>query len=574
MESTFFSQLGIVIIVATVFALGVRRLKLPPLVGYIMAGMILGPIGVHFLGNHEVFTVYRQIGIALLLFLAGLELDWTKAKYHFKTIGELNIGQLLLALIVGFLSSALLLSNTSFTERIWAGLFLGLGLAFSSTIIVVKLLSEGREIHSLHGRLTVGTLILQDMIAIFALTVVNGVVQPSSLSLAAILALLCVKVFALLCVMWVTSQYILPPLFARVARSGEFLFLSSVAWCFGLTIAIIWLDLPLEIGAFLAGVSLASLPYTLEMANKMRPLRDFFVILLFVSLGSEVLMPDTQQIWLITIAVAFTVFIKPIYTFITLTQRGYKSRTAFLASLGQSQLSEFALILAAIGVSHNLISPALASSISFATVLTIFISAILFTMRSPLYQKLHTVLQRFEKKGRFSVEHRTNESLEGHIIIFGYHRMGYHILKKLRALKHRVVVVDFNPDIIRRLKEQEVDCLYGDVQDDDIFEATSAKHARMVISTIPHREETIYLLQVMTKLNPDCITIVTSNYIDDALLYYKMGANYVILPHVLGGEHVADLITQYENHNLRQFMTHRAEEIKLLKARNHALYYD
>jgi Kef-type K+ transport system membrane component KefB len=564
-----FAQIGTVIILATSLSLLARLFRLPPIVGYILTGIALGPLGTHYLEDTELMEALHQIGTAFLLFLVGLELDWTKARYHLRTVLSLGLAQLIISLFLGFLLAA------TFGQSNWVGVYLGLTLAFSSTIIVVKLLSEGRELHALHGRLAIGLLILQDIAAIIALTVLNGLAHPTTLALPEVLLLLLIKVFALLSIVWVLTQYILPPLFARLARSTELLFLVSLAWCFAFAVVISRYDLPPEIGAFLAGVSLATLPYSLDMVNRLRSIRDFFVILLFVTIGRKLVLPNPELLWLAGWMLILTVFGKPFFAFLTFIIRGYRSRNAFLAASTQGQVSEFALILTATGLAAGTLSQEVTSTITFVAIFSIFFSTILYSQRLFLYRFLRRPLRWFEKV-KWGYHHETPpaDTYRDHIIIFGYHRVGYHILKQLRKLGDPAIVVDYNPDVIKRLQEQNIPCQYGDIQDEELLDTVHAQHARIIISTIPHREETLYLLQRLKEVNKDVIAIVTAHHIDDALDFYQAGASYVFMPHVLGGEHIADLITQYEHHSLRTLMRQRQEEIKLLRTKQHALYVD
>lgn len=567
--SNIFTEIGVVVIIATLLALIMRRFKQPPLVGYILTGIILGPLGVKILGNTELFEALRQIGTALLLFLVGLELDWTKAKYQLKVISLINIIILSTCIFLG------LVLATYFNLGSITAIYLGISLAFSSTIIVVKLLSENHDLGSLHGRIAIGTLIMQDISAILILTLITGLSQNSSLPIVQILLLLIVKLVSILILLWILSQYIFPNLFSKIAKSGELLFISSLSWCFFLAICITLLDFPLEIGAFLAGVTLASLPYSAEIANKLKTLRDFFVIILFVTIGSALSLPDKSMFVLTFWLTVITVVLKPAITTIILILNKYKSRTSFMAGLTQGQNSEFALIIAALGITYGQIKPEMLSIITFSSLVATLLSTIIFSNQINIYKKVRHFLHKIESllPGK-KVEGQIDEKMKDHIVIFGYHRMGYHILKKLRALKHDVIIVDYNPDIIKRLQEQDIPCVYGDIEDEDILELTNAGEAKMVISTIPHREETTHLIGELKKLNEESIVIVTSNHIDDALSYYKQGASYVILPHVLGGEHIADIINWYEHHELHDLMKNRSEEIQLLKTKNHALYYD
>lgn len=564
---TLFVQIGVVIAVATAFALLARFFKQPPLLGYIAAGLALGPIGFKAVDNHELFKGGEQIAIALLLFLIGLEIDWKKARHQLGTTFVLGIAQMVGSFLGGYLFGSLLGLDPL------TSLYIGLALCFSSTILVVKVLSESRDLNSLHGRLTVGILLFHDIAAVVTLVVVKGLGTPSSLPFAELLFFLIIKAASLLALLYCIAQYMLPPLFAKIAKSSELLFLSSLAWCFVVAISAARFDFPLELGAFLAGISLGSLPYGLDILNRLRSVRDFFVVLLFVGLGSALVIPSGTYLTLTLGLVLLTVLLKPLIAFLVLHRRSYKNRTSFLTAASLGQLSEFSLILLEIGRSGGRISSEIASSLTVAAVVSLFLSAFVLTNREKLYRALRKPLHWLEPLSPRSVPVLEPNAHQNHIIIFGYHRMGYHILKQLRD-NHDVLVVDFNPEIIKKLRAQDIECIYGDVQDEDILEQISAENASMIISTVPHREETLFLIEQVKAKKHAPLLIVTSHTVDDALDYYKMGADYVILPHMLGGEHVAELITHYEQKSLRSFIGKRAEEVRLLKTRNHALYYD
>ncbi|HSI20834.1 MAG TPA: cation:proton antiporter [Verrucomicrobiae bacterium] len=568
----YFTEIGGILILAAALAVLVRLFRLPPLIGYIATGLVLGPLGFNYIkSGGELLETLTQIGIAFLLFLVGLELDWVKAKNVFKAASFLAVTQ-----AIGYFAAGMVLAMLTH-QSFLTGVYLGAALSFASTVVVIKFLSEARDLNSLHGRLAIGILLVEDIIAIIALVLISGLSGASALDLGQQIFLLLVKTAAMLTLIWTMSQYIFPLLFAKLAKSSEILFVSSIAWCFLFAITMEKFDFPIEIGAFLAGISLAALPYSLEIITRLRSLRDFFLILFFVGLGAHLVLPVGQYALLTIGLTILAVLVKPVISFLTLTANKYRSRTAFLTAVTQSQISEFSLILITLGVRQGQVSAEISSAVTFTMVASVFFSTILFGHRNALYRLLRKPLTSLERHSHDHHEHVTaeiEERLTDHIVIFGYHRMGYHILKKLHQLHHRTVVVDFNPEIISKLRSVGIDCVYGDVEDDEIFDAIHMERASMVVSTIPHHEETLFLIEQIKKKNPKVKLIVTAHEIDYALAYYAKGADYVILPHLLGGEHVADLITQYQTHSLGRYMRHRAEEVKLLRAKNHTLYFD
>jgi Kef-type K+ transport system membrane component KefB len=570
--SSIFTELGGMVVVAAGLATLVRAFKLPPLIGYIAAGVALGPLGLNFIHGDDFITTLTELGIAFLLFLVGLELDWGKSKHQFKAATSLGVIQ-----ASSYFLAGLLLAFAG-GQDILTGVYIGVALAFASTVVIVKFLTEARDMNSLHGRLAIGILLIEDVIAIIALVLIAGLSGSSALAIGQQIFFLLVKTAAMLALIWVLARHVFPYIFGKIAKSAELLFITSIAWCFLFSLTMLQFNFPVEIGAFMAGISLASLPYNLDIMTRLRSLRDFFLVIFFVTLGSHVAVPTLNYGLLTAGMVVLIVIGKPIISFLTLVAHHYRARTSFLTAVTQSQISEFSLIIVTLGFKQGHIAGELVSAITLAMLLSIFFSTILFGQRNRLFHLLKKPLTALERHSHAHHERVTDEletRLNDHIVIFGYHRMGYHILKKLHEMNHHTVVVDFNPDIVRKLRSAGIDSMYGDVEDEELFEAIHIDKASMVVSTIPHHEETLFLIeQIKKNRRSKTKLIVTSNEIDNALEYYAKGADYVILPHLLGGEHVADLITQYQSHSLGRYMRHRAEEIKLLRAKNHALYFD
>jgi Kef-type K+ transport system membrane component KefB len=572
--STIVMQLGVTVVAAAGCGLLVRALRLPPLLGYVLAGIGLGGLAGTFIADTSAVAGASQLGLALLLFLVGLEMNWAQTKEQFRVASVVGIIQLIASLVIGTAIS--MFSGLS----LLAGLILGLALSFSSTVVVVKLLSEARDVNTLHGRLSVSTLLIQDFVAIVVLVILTGTAEASNLPVSMEMALLLMKATGLILLAYASSKLVLPWLFAKVARDPELLFLSSLGWCLLWALGVYYLHLPLEVGALIAGLTLAPLPYSIDIVNKIRVLRDFFVVLLFVNMGIIASVPlDPRWIGFSIALTVFVILIRPIVTYVTFSIAGYRSKTALFTALTQGQLSEFSLIVAATAVGAGILPAFVETSITSVALLSMVGSTILFAVRKQLFSLLKPVLRFTERGHRRHSElilgdSGETEALQDHIILIGYHRMGYHILKQIRKQKREVVVIDFNPDIVEKLRQAGVTALYGDVEDEEIHRAAHTDTASLIISTVPHREETEYLIQTCKQLNKRVHLVVVAHRIDDALHYYRLGASYVLLPHMLGGEHVAELIGQRGEDDLAAFMQTRAEELKHLRSQQSALYYD
>jgi Kef-type K+ transport system membrane component KefB len=566
----FFEQLGLVIVVAAACALISRALKFPLLVGYIAAGIIIGGTAATSAVGHEVLKATSTIGLTLLLFLVGLEMNWNEARKQFKNAFSLGLIQIVTSLLLGWGISRF------FNLSLISGLYLGIALSFASTVVVVKLLSEVRDTNTLHGRLAISVLLIQDLFAIIALMLLSGIAgKASGLPIHVELAWLSFKTVGVLLLAWSCNRLILPAAFKRIAHSTELLFLCSLAWCFLWVIGMKFLEVPMEIGALIAGVSLATLPYSLEIVSKIRVLRDFFVVLLFVGIGSEVHAPSAAALPLIISLIASVSVARPLISFITLAVSGYRVRTAFLTAVTQSQLSEFSIILIGIGVTSGQIDASLTGTIATTAAFSIIISTLLFNARARIYNLLKPVLRLFErghhKHASLVLGERTDlEPLTGHVVLFGYHRMGYHILKAIAPLKKSVVVVDMNPDIVTNLRKEGITSIYGDLEDEEIFDASQVATADLVISTVPHIEETLFLLSQVKKRSRTAAIIVTAHSVDHALLYYKRHADFVLLPHMMAGKLVGELLSR-SGVNVK---AHGEAELKALKQQEHSLYFE
>lgn len=566
MVDSLFGQLGLLVVIAAASGILMRPLKLPPLVGFVLAGVLTGPLLLNEIPDHETLASLRQLGLALLLFLVGLELDWKTARRQLKSAAGVTVAQAAGTLVLGTGLGLLLGMN------LLASFLLGVAFSFSSSVIVVKLLGEDRELRTVHGRLSVGNLLAQDVLAMLALVVITGIASAQGATIPGQLAYLAVKVAALLALTWVLSTHILPAALKYVARHGELLFLSSVAWCFIYTFTVHWFAVPVEMGALLAGVSLASTPYAHDIMNRIRSIRDFFVIIFFAALGAEVGMPHLSDLGLILGAVMVVVFVRPVLTFALYLRQGYRSRSAFLAGVTQSQLSEFSLILVGIAATQGFFPKESAHALTFVTLVSIVLSAYLFRGRMRLLRAGKHLFKHLELREAHAAELETDEiDLRGHTILVGYHRMGFHILKTLQGIRD-VVVVDMNPESIRKLREQGVPAVYGDVDDEELYDLIGADQASVVVSTIPHPGETRFLIEQVLARNPKCRVIVTANELEDALEHYHAGASYVVMPHLLSGEYVANVLHESNDAELGKHLAKRAEELKILKARQHALY--
>ena len=537
-------DIGVIIIIATTFALIARLFKQPFIPAYVLGGILIGPVGLGLIQNADVITVFSEIGLAFLLFFAGLEISFKKLKDVVNVSVLAGLGQIIAVSLISFVIALAF----SFTKP--EAIFLALAIPFSSTAIVVKLLADKNELNTLHARIAIGMLLLQDIIAVIALTMLS----TETLAIGAMIGPL-FKVAALVLFAFVLSKTILKPIFMFASYSIELLFLSSIAICF--LFALLALlpifslpSLPIVIGSFIAGVLLANSPFKLEIESRLLSLRDFFITIFFVSIGMQIVFTNFSKYLLPFICFAAVVIvIEPYISMVIISLFGYTKKTSFLAGLYQAQTSEFSLILMAQGLLFGYISKEIFSLIVLLTVVTMSITPFLIAKERFFFEKFSKGLDIFKRASlNNGVEYETKTKKE--VVIFGCHRMGSIFLKAFSNIKKRVLVVDVDPSITKNLTKQEVPNIYGDMADPDILNRINLKEISLAISTVPDKLDNLYIIEKIKNANPKAMIFVTADFIADALELYKKGADYVVLPQVAAGEDcislLKDLVTKKE----------------------------
>lgn len=529
-----FFQIGVMFIIATVGAYLAKLIKQPMIPAYIIAGVIIGPV-MGVITNSTIIKTLSEIGIAFLLFIVGLELNLKKLK---DTGPVATLGGLIEVLVVtsaGFIAAVLL----GYTNK--EAIYMGLILAFSSTMVVVKLLSDKRELETLHGRIIIGILLVQDIIAIFALSMLTTIdgffVWDIVMSLA--------KAAALMAAAYLLSKYTFPVMFKKAAESQELLLLMSLGICFLFSIAISYIGFSIAVGAFIAGLSLANLPYNIEIIGRVKSLRDFFATMFFVSLGMELISIQFFRIMLpLAVFLVIVVVLKPFVIMLMCSIFKYTKRTSFLSAMSLAQVSEFSLIMAAFVLNDGSLSNNIFSITIILAIITITATSYIVKFENKLFSMLSKPLSVFDIKETGEHMQYLPQELEYDIILVGYDRIGYNVFKMLTKAKKSFFVIDFNPDIVKRLVSRKVPCIYGDIGDPEILDRLNLKKTQLVISTVPDLNDSIHIIKKVKRENPKAIVFVTASIIEEALRLYREGADYVVLPHFLGGEKVSSFIEE------------------------------
>ena len=559
MDPTIFIELSKILIVTVIVTGFMKLLKQPAIIGYILSGIVAGPFILNIINSTTTLAAFSHIGVALLLFFVGLNLNPRVIKDVGKIALITGLGQVIFTTSVGFIIAKLMGFSTL------VSVYISVALAFSSTIIIMKLLSDKKDLESLYGRISIGFLIVQDFIAIGILLVISSLSQGADLSSLAVSSVL--NGIGGILILFVLTIYVLPPLTKLIARSQEFLLLFSISWCFAIATVFHYLNFSIEAGALLAGMTLSMSPYHYEISSKLKPLRDFFLILFFVLLGSQMVFANIyQNIWLILILSFFVLIGNPIIVMILMGFLGYTKRNSFLAGLTVAQISEFSLIVVTMGVTVGHVTNEVLSLVTAVGLITFAGSSYMIIYSNKIYPKLSKYLTIFERKGQKVDEHKYHKNDNHEIIMVGYNRIGFDILESLKKIKKKFLIIDYNPEVITKLAKDGYDCRYGDAEDSELLNDLNFAKAKMVISTIPIVDTNLLLINKVREENKKAIISVVSHEIDDAIRLYDAGATYVLMPHFLGGKHFSTMIEENQL-NVNKFLKEKIAHIEHLNYR-------
>lgn len=534
MDSHVFSELSLVIIVTAGVSLFMRFIRQPLILGYILAGLLVGPSFLGLIHSEELFQVFSSIGIALLLFIIGLGMNVGELKKLGKPVFAVAVSTLLTITMVGFSTSSLL----GFTKT--EALITGLALFFSSTIIIVKILTDKKEQNRLHGQIAIGVILLDDIIATFALLFVAAGAEGGGFNLNEI-AFLIAKGSALLGFLYFCSTKVLPKVSRFMAESQELLFLFAISWGFGIATLFEIAGFSLEVGALFSGVALAASPYVQEIASRLRPLRDFFVVIFFIFLGQSLTLDNIGSALIPAMVLsAIVIIIKPFVVTTVLGLLGYTKRVSFKAGINLSQVSEFSVVLVVLAVSSGLVRNDLGAIITLVAIVTIATSTYLMQYDDRLYEIFDRVkFHIFEKE----VVYRENRKASGYpIVLLGYHHGGHEFVKTFRDMHKKFLVVDYDPDVIELMEQQKVDYLYGDVTDRELLDEANVEKAKLIVSTISEHSSNVFLVNLIESVNPGAVIICHADNLEEATELYDLGASYVMIPHYIGSEKIGSFI--------------------------------
>ncbi len=531
-----FFEIGTVVIIAASLAMVVSRLRLPLVIAYIMTGVLVGPSVLALTRNPETFEALSKIGVAFLLFTVGLGLNWRRMKDVGGIALATGVGQVLVTSVIGFVIGRLVGLETV------TALYVAVAFSFSSTIVIVKLLSDKDELDTLYGRISVGFLLVQDFIAMLILLGLGAI--GSGASLPDIIAQTLIKIAFLVPVLMVTSAYLVPRLVAYAAKSQELLFVFSVAWCFLIAGLLVWFGFGVEMGALIAGITLSGTVFEREIGARIRSLRDFFLLIFFVVLGTHLNVASVGSILIPTAVFSLYVLVgNPILAMLVMRALGYHPRTGFLSGTTAAQISEFSFIVIAAGIALGHLEPSVLTLATAVGLVTIAVSSLVIQHNAGIYEALRPIFRFLEPKRSLMREHKAAHP-NVKTYLFGLHGIGTSALGALQEINQPFAVVDFDPTVIRDLEKIGVPAIYGDAGDDAFLEEIGIERAKFIVSTIPDVSVSLEILGYLRGEGFAGTAIVSARTSDEAAKCYAAGATYVIIPSVLGGEKLRELLEE------------------------------
>ncbi|MBS3956863.1 MAG: cation:proton antiporter [Clostridiales bacterium] len=541
MFASVYYEIAATLAIAGVFGAIGTALRQPLIISYIAAGIFVGPAVLGWVTATSQIELFASIGIAILLFVVGLKLDIGLISSVGPVALATGLGQVAFTSGVGFVIALMLGYGTT------AAIYIAVALTFSSTIIIVKLLSDKREIDSLHGRIAVGFLIVQDIVVVIVMIVLSAFGGDDGVALPSVLLRVLLTGAAFVALIMVLMRFVIPRVLERVARSPELLVMTAIAWAISLAALGDGLGFSKEVGAFLAGFSLASTKFREAIASRLTSVRDFLLLFFFIDLGSKL---DVTTIGdQIVPALVLSVFVlvgNPLIVVGIMGFMGYRRRTGFLAGLTVAQISEFSLILAALGVSLGHIGSETLGLITVVGIITIALSTYLILYSHSIYDRFERPLRFFERQRPF----REIAAEEGDIgparvdaIVFGLGRFGSRVADGLLGRGLHVLGVDFDPAAIREARSRGVPTQYGDADDPELTGTLPLGQARWIVSTTPVMDVNLSLLHALRVHGYQGKVALTAHSDAEAEKLKASGADLVLLPFVDAADQAVDLLT-------------------------------
>lgn len=516
------------------------RLRQPLILAYIAVGILAGPMALGWITAHDPLDLLAQVGVAVLLFTVGLKLDLHLVRRLGAVALATGLGQLFFTILFGYL-----LGIALGMDHLKA-IYVAVALAFSSTIIIIKLLSDTKELDSLHGRIAVGFLIVQDIAVVIAMMTMSSLNMVGTGGISATLGVIALKLAVAGLLLAAVMRYVLPRLLDLVARSQELMLLFAIAWGVALASLGEMFGFSKEVGAFLAGFSLATSPYREAMSGRLSPVRDFLLLFFFFDLGAKLEFQAFEGQTLAALVLsAFVLIGNPLIVMSIMGYMGYRKRTGFMAGLTVAQISEFSIIFVAMGVSLGHVGGDALGLVTLVGLVTISVCTYMVLNGQALYEKLNPWLKVFERRTPFRehVAAPKSEPLPA-VIVFGLGRYGGRLIQRLHSQNINVLGVDFDPEAVRRAHHNGLDARFGDAEDAELPASLPLAEARWAVSTLHDTGINRALIAALRKHGYAGPVAVTAHSEEDSHELKKSGAKLIFHPYIDAAEYAAGKLQQ------------------------------
>ena len=539
-----FQEIALLLAAAAGIGVLAIRLRQPLILAYIVVGILAGPVALGWITAHDPLDLLAQVGVAVLLFTVGLKLDLHLVRRLGAVALATGLGQLFFTILFGYL-----LGLALGMDHLKA-IYVAVALTFSSTIIIVKLLSDKKELDSLHGRIAVGFLIVQDIAVVIAMMTMSTLSMAGPGGIAATLGAIAMKLVVVGLLLTAVMRYVLPRLLDLVARSQELMLLFAIAWGVALASLGEMLGFSKEVGAFLAGFSLATSPYREAMSGRLSPVRDFLLLFFFLDLGAKLEFHAFEgQTMAALVLSAFVLIGNPLIVMSIMGYMGYRKRTGFMAGLTVAQISEFSIIFVAMGVSLGHVGGDALGLVTLVGLVTISACTYMVLNGQALYEKLKPWLKVFERRKPFREQMATPKpgTLPA-VIVFGLGRYGGRLMQRLHDQDIDVLGLDFDPEAIHRARHQGLNARFGDAEDAELSASLHLSGVRWVVSTIHDTGINRVLIAALREHGYAGTVAVTAHSEEDSHELKKSGAELIFHPYFDAAEYAAGKL----QHTLRE----------------------
>ena len=561
------TEVGIILVAAALVGVLAVRLGQPTIIGYILTGVVIGPVGLGIVEPSILTETMAELGLAFLLFLLGIKMRIGDIRHLIAPIVKISLPQMAAIGLVGFgLAVAL---PFSFEESV----IIGLAVMYSSTAVVIKMLNDKGEATSLHGKIDVGVLLVQDIVVVIILAVLAAGRPDGAADIAMTLAIVMGLVTITAVAAIAASKYLLPPLFRWIADDATLLFLIAIAWLFLFVLVADQINLLLsplgieaylsvEMGAFLAGLAIAQLPFSKDLQGRVNPLTDLFVMVFFVSVALDFQASDLLAYWQeAVIAAVVLMLVKFVVFFTLLNWQRFDLETTFLGSINMVQVSEFGIVVgvAAVETDPPFIGQAELGFITLVALMTMSVSVYLMQYNQQLFDRVEPYLSQWEQTDPVTP---ADTEYRNHVVVIGYDEIARRALRILEDQYEDIVVVDRNVEHVEAIEDAGYEALFGDFQYEKIRKDAGLKYADFVFSSSDQLGINEIILGETSK---DTTVFVEAKTADEAERLYDLGAEYVIMAPQLGVVQLIDYLGAYfENRSV--FHREIAGDMALLRS--------